>query len=229
MVHLLATGCILLLHVHAPSQVRERPIEVDLITPPRLVPEPLVKPQPVAIPVPVSVTPPPPTPARAQPPAQTSVRVEQQPFVSAPFPAFAPAPGPAPLVPPAEALQRPASPIVSPASASAAPLAPPAPPVPTRPPSVVPPSFDADYLHNPTPRYPPAAARLRESGRVLLSVAVNAAGLPERVEIASSSGSPRLDQAALETVRRWRFVPARQGDQPVAATVTVPLVFRLEE
>ena len=104
-----------------------------------------------------------------------------------------------------------------------------APPASARAPLVVPPSFDADYLHNPTPRYPPAAARLRESGRVLLSVAVNAAGLPERVEISTSSGSPRLDQAALETVRRWRFVPARQGDQPIAATVTVPLVFRLEE
>jgi protein TonB len=93
----------------------------------------------------------------------------------------------------------------------------------------VPPSFDADYLHNPTPRYPAAAQRLRESGKVLLSVSVTASGMPERVEIASSSGSPRLDQAALDTVRRWRFLPARQGDQAVAATVTVPLVFRLDE
>jgi protein TonB len=93
----------------------------------------------------------------------------------------------------------------------------------------VPPSFDADYLHNPTPRYPPAAARLRESGRVLLSVAVSAAGMPERVEVATTSGSPRLDQAAIETVKRWRFVPARQGDKPIAASVTVPLVFRLDE
>jgi protein TonB len=94
---------------------------------------------------------------------------------------------------------------------------------------VTPPVFDAAYLDNPAPRYPPAAARLRESGRVLLLVSVSASGLPERVELARSSGSPRLDQAALETVRRWRFVPARQGDRSVAAQVTVPLVFRLEE
>lgn len=94
---------------------------------------------------------------------------------------------------------------------------------------VIPPSFDAAYLDNPAPRYPPAALRLRESGRVLLSVMVSATGQPERVELARSSGSPRLDQAALETVRRWRFVPARQGERSVAAQVTVPLVFRLDE
>jgi len=44
----------------------------------------------------------------------------------------------------------------------------------------------------------------------------------------TSSGSPRLDQAALDTVKRWRFVPARQGDQSVAAWVVVPISFSLE-
>jgi protein TonB len=29
-------------------------------------------------------------------------------------------------------------------------------------------------------------------------------------------------------VRRWKFVPARQGERPVAAWVLVPILFRLE-
>jgi protein TonB len=67
-----------------------------------------------------------------------------------------------------------------------------------------------------------------EQGRVVLRVLVNADGRPEQVELRGSSGSPRLDGAALETVRRWKFVPARQGERPVAAWVLVPISFRLE-
>jgi protein TonB len=59
-------------------------------------------------------------------------------------------------------------------------------------------------------------------------VLVNAEGQPEQVELRTSSGSPRLDGSALETVRRWKFVPARQGERPVAAWVLVPISFRLE-
>ena len=63
---------------------------------------------------------------------------------------------------------------------------------------------------------------------MVLRVLVSAAGAPERVEVRASSGSPRLDGAALETVRRWRFVPARQGTDAVSAWVLVPLSFSLE-
>ena len=58
-----------------------------------------------------------------------------------------------------------------------------------------------------------------EQGRVLLRVVVTAAGLAEQVELKASSGTERLDRAAIDAVKRWRFVPARQGDQPVAAWV----------
>ena len=96
------------------------------------------------------------------------------------------------------------------------------------PPSVVPPNFKADYLHNPPPPYPSLARRMNEQGRVVLRVLVNADGLAERVELRTSSGSSRLDQSALETVRSWKFVPARQGTDPVAAWVLVPISFSLQ-
>lgn len=95
------------------------------------------------------------------------------------------------------------------------------------PPPVVQPRFDAAYLDNPRPPYPGVSRRLGEEGEVRLRVQVDPAGLAQQVEIQQGSGYPRLDQAALETVRQWRFVPARQGDQPVAAWVIVPIQFTL--
>lgn len=88
--------------------------------------------------------------------------------------------------------------------------------------------FDADYLDNPKPLYPHASRRMREQGRVLLRVLVSAAGLAEKVEVKHSSGFARLDQAAEDAVGRWRFVPARRGEQAIAAWVQVPVTFQLE-
>lgn len=88
--------------------------------------------------------------------------------------------------------------------------------------------FDADYLRNPAPVYPPMSRRRGEQGEVRLLVAVSADGVPERVEVRQSSGYARLDEAAVRAVKEWRFVPARRGDRPVAASVVVPVAFRLE-
>jgi protein TonB len=93
---------------------------------------------------------------------------------------------------------------------------------------LVPPRFDAAYLDNPAPAYPPMARRLGERGKVVLRVLVGAAGAAEKVEVRASSGSARLDDAALETVRHWRFVPARQGAEAIPAWVLVPISFSLQ-
>jgi protein TonB len=92
---------------------------------------------------------------------------------------------------------------------------------------VVPPQFNADYLNNPAPQYPALSRRLGEEGRVVLRVLVDERGLPARVELRSSSGHERLDAVALNTVRRWKFAPARRGDQAVSAWVLVPISFSL--
>lgn len=95
-------------------------------------------------------------------------------------------------------------------------------------PEATPPRFDAAYLHNPKPEYPRLARRLGEQGTVLLNVFVDASGVPQKIELYTSSGSPRLDQAARETVQRWKFLPARQGDRAVGAWIVVPIRFVLE-
>jgi protein TonB len=71
--------------------------------------------------------------------------------------------------------------------------------------------------------------RSGEQGRVVLRVQVAASGLPTEVHLHAGSGSSRLDNSALETVRRWKFVPARLGSEPVAASVLVPIVFSLKD
>jgi protein TonB len=90
-------------------------------------------------------------------------------------------------------------------------------------------SFNADYLHNPKPLYPALSRRLGEQGRVLLHVQVSTAGTPLDVTVKESSGFKRLDQAAVETVKRWQFVPAKQGNTALVSWVDVPLQFSLEK
>jgi len=87
--------------------------------------------------------------------------------------------------------------------------------------------FDADYLNNPAPKYPPLARRFKEQGVVLVRVHVLPSGDPDEIELKRSSGSERLDQAALTVVKQWRFVPAKQGSDAVAAWVVVPISFSL--
>jgi protein TonB len=77
------------------------------------------------------------------------------------------------------------------------------------------------------PIYPALARSRGQQGRVLLRVAVSAAGAPSSVAVVSSSGHPLLDRAALDAVRHWRFVPAERDGHPVAAVADVPIVFRL--
>lgn len=92
----------------------------------------------------------------------------------------------------------------------------------------IPPRFLAAYLNNPAPEYPPLSRKLGEEGRVVLRVLVSPEGRPSQIEVKGGSGSARLDQAAVETVRRWRFVPARLGDEAVSAWVLVPISFHLD-
>ncbi len=89
-------------------------------------------------------------------------------------------------------------------------------------------SFDADYLRNEPPKYPAVARRLRLEGTATIRVLVSAQGLPKQVKLQNSSGVQVLDEAALEAVQHWTFVPARRGNNPIPAEVDVPVRFRLD-
>ena len=164
-------------------------------------------------PAPLPQPAPPPPKIRHQPlPAPVERVVEPPPILIealTPSPIAVPPPAPTPPQPPVEAAYAPV----------------PAPPAPA---PITPPRFNADYLQNPAPPYPALARRMREQGKVLVRVLVSTDGVAEQIELKSSSGSTRLDQSALDTVKSWKFVPARQGDQKVSAWVVVPITFALE-
>lgn len=91
------------------------------------------------------------------------------------------------------------------------------------------PQFQAAYLNNPRPAYPAMSRRLGEEGRVEVEVQVQPDGLPSKVSLKRSSGYERLDSAALEAIKRWKFVPAKRNGEAVAASVIVPMPFILEK
>jgi protein TonB len=55
-----------------------------------------------------------------------------------------------------------------------------------------------------------------EQGTVRLDVHVGTDGGVIDVQVRQSSGSPSLDRAATDAVRKWRFKPATVDGQPVA-------------
>jgi len=89
--------------------------------------------------------------------------------------------------------------------------------------------IQARYRDTPRPNYPESARREGHEGRVLLRVLVDDQGRTKTVEINNSSGSAALDRAAAEAIRRWRFHPARYGEQPIESWLRIPIEFRLAD
>jgi len=90
------------------------------------------------------------------------------------------------------------------------------------------PSSDADYLNNPRPPYPPMSKRLREQGKVVVRTLIGVDGTAQQAEIKQSSGFDRLDQAALATALRWRYVPGKRAGVAETMWFHLPFTFVLE-
>lgn len=82
-------------------------------------------------------------------------------------------------------------------------------------------------LSAPAPAYPALARERGEEGALLLRLRINANGQVQRLHLLRSSGHSLLDEAAIETLRAWRFAPAQQGSARVPATLDVPVRFEL--
>jgi len=70
--------------------------------------------------------------------------------------------------------------------------------------------------------------RLGEQGTVVVKVMINTEGRAEKAEIRTSSGYRRLDETALETVLRWRYVPGTRNGVAEAMWFNVPIRFVLD-
>jgi protein TonB len=76
--------------------------------------------------------------------------------------------------------------------------------------------------------YPAISIRLQEQGTVAVRYVINPQGSVDECNVTTSSGKPRLDDAACTMVKkRWKFKPATQDGKAVAQTTTVGVIFQL--
>jgi len=197
-------------HVH--KDIELPPVIIELIQPKKLEPPPPPpKPEPKK---PEPPKPPKPEPVKPEPPKV----VEQRPEPPKPEPAK-PAP-PAPEAPP-----KPAPAPAPPPEAVAKPAPPPAPA-----PSAAKSSSgsSAQYVGSCEAPYPTMSKRMNEKGTVVVKVLVKSDGTAGDVELKSSSGYPRLDQAWLEAIKTCRFTPSTGSDgKPIDEWFSAPHTFRL--
>jgi protein TonB len=167
----------------------------------------------------VDLQPPPPPPAapnKVQPKHETPPEIVAPPtLVSIPAP-------PSPVI---TALQPAPAPVRSGTSEVHAPVGPPA--APSQETTNVG-DLSARMISATPPSYPLESRRAQEQGIVVLSVMLDADGRVASVAISRSSGSARLDHAALSAVRRWRWEPMMRNGSPVLlqGLVTIPFVLR---
>jgi periplasmic protein TonB len=131
--------------------------------------------------------------------------------------------------PPVVDVLAPAAPVVvtrDPSAPKAVVVAPAAPAAPSGPLSVD--DLSSKMVSAPPPRYPLESRRRKEQGTVFLSVLVGTDGSVAEIGVSRSSGWARLDKAAIEAVRRWRWSPTTRGGEPVMVRGIVDIPFLLQ-
>jgi protein TonB len=88
------------------------------------------------------------------------------------------------------------------------------------------PHVDLSAPHN-QPPYPDSAQTSGEQGVVWVDVFVRPSGRPTKIRVSQSSGFEDLDNAAVQGVLNWRFVPATRGGNAVSDWTTVKIVYQL--
>ena len=197
-------------HVH--KDIELPPVIIELIQPKKLEPPPPPpKPEPKK---PEPPKPPKPEPVKPEPPKVVEQRPEppkpEPPKSAPPAPEALPKPAPAPAPPP-EAVAKPAPP-PAPAPSAAKSSS----------------GSSAQYVGSCEAPYPTMSKRMNEKGTVVVKVLVKSDGTAGDVELKSSSGYPRLDQAWLEAIKTCRFTPSTGSDgKPIDEWFSAPHTFRL--
>ena len=89
-------------------------------------------------------------------------------------------------------------------------------------------NLDERMIEGKPPRYPVESRRKHEEGTVLLRLLIGPDGRVAQVSIAQSSGFDRLDQAALQAARGWRWQPMIREGAAVEVRGVMPIPFVLK-
>jgi len=163
------------------------------------------------------------------PPIETKLleeqKAEEPPPPPPPPPDFQPPPPPS-IPPPEINIAAPAAPVATTITATTKPP-PPAPPPPApvqREPVTVAPVVKAANCR--PPEYPAISERLGEAGSVVVAMLVGTDGKVSDSRVQTSSGYPRLDEAARKGLSRCRFTPGTVDGQPAAAWAQMKYTFK---
>ena len=85
----------------------------------------------------------------------------------------------------------------------------------------------AKVIYRVEPEYPEDARARKIEGSVLLGLTIDHDGNPQGIQVKRSL-DPSLDKAAVEALRKWRFLPAMKDGQVVSMWITVEVYFGLE-
>lgn len=81
-------------------------------------------------------------------------------------------------------------------------------------------------IYSPEPEFSEEARRVKLQGEVTLLATIGADGLPRNIRVVRSLGMG-LDEKALDTVKTWRFEPAKMNGRPVAVQMNIIVNFHL--
>lgn len=202
-----------------PRPIESKTITAELISP--APPQPLAAPaaiQSTPVPAPPKAVPPKPVP-KPKPVIQPRVKAAPTPLpeTTAPSPVAAAAPEPAPAPAP------PTRPVAAAPGAAA--------PAIGRPTMALDAPKDVAHLecNIAMPDYPALSRRRGESGTALVKFVVGLTGKIENIELKKSSGSSRLDDAALDAMRSSACKPYKENGVAIRAAYSQPFVFGLND
>jgi TonB family protein len=79
--------------------------------------------------------------------------------------------------------------------------------------------------HSPDPEYPKIPVDAEPRGVVVMLIGINTKGHVELVHVLRAS-NPAFEESAANTVKTWKFSPAKKDGKPVPVQVTVEMHFQ---
>ena len=85
-------------------------------------------------------------------------------------------------------------------------------------------------VRQPRPDYPKALRLLEAGGAIVISSIIGSDGRPRQpVVLNAHGGGPALKYVALDTLRQWRFEPAKLDGKPVAVYYVITVNFQVKK
>lgn len=107
--------------------------------------------------------------------------------------------------------------------------APPAPPPPPATAEVAPRNDPRRPATIPESAYPPQSKRLNEEGEAIVNLLILENGTVGEVKLEKSTGFPRLDEATVAQVKKWRFLPGTKDGKPAAMWIARKVTWKLKK